>query len=196
MNDHGQKMLATALLLALLLAFVWYVTSPPEGEIEESGDSVFGGVGDAVGDAVREAMDIVSPSQYPARWGSGIRKLAPVAQPFFAALYTAMEARGWHPRSRYPHRDIHGVGGPCALDIVDNEWKRNAWQSPEEPYLSFYRDLGAVAQSLGLVWGGTWAKFAGDSSAWAKAWRAATGWGDMIHVEWYPSTGSVVPAVG
>lgn len=195
MNDRAQRLLVTALLLALVLAFAWYVTAPDE--LEEAGESPLEAVRDAVGDAVRGLGDAVSgQTQHPARWGGGIRKLATVAQPFFAALFRGMEARGWKPRSNYPHRDIHGVGGPCALDIVDDTWSRNAWQSPVEPYVAFYRDLGEIAEQLGLTWGGRWGKFSGDSSAWAKAWRAATGWGDMLHVEWYPSAGQSPPDIG
>ena len=126
---------------------------------------------------------------YPRDWGWGIHKLTPTAKPFFARLFELMEERGHSPRSNYDHHDVSGDGLPDALDIVDNAWSANAWQSPVEPYLTFYRDLGALAQKVGLVWGGNWKSYSGDDSAWAKRWRAATGWGDMIHVEWRPSCG-------
>jgi len=126
---------------------------------------------------------------YPNDWGGGIHGLTPTAKPFFARLFELMEERGHSPRSNYPHHDVSGDGLPDCLDIVDNAWSANAWQSPVEPYVTFYRDLGELAQRVGLVWGGNWKSYSGDDSGWAKRWRAATGLGDMIHVEWRPSCG-------
>jgi hypothetical protein len=134
---------------------------------------------------------------YPQSWGGGIYKLVAPAKPFFAALFAAMQKLGHDPRSNYPHAsyNVSAYGpGPRALDIVDNAWKANAWMQPVEPYVTFYRDLGRVADALGLTWGGHWHGFAGSDSAWYKAWCAAgLSMGDMVHVEYRKAQGAVVP---
>jgi len=190
-NKSGTRWNTLIAILVAVALWLWWESSEKEAE---DGGTFLDDLG-PVGDIGRTVMDVVSPSSYPPRWGGGIRQLVEVARPFFAALFTAMEAKGWHPRSNYPHASYNEASygpGPRALDIVDNDWPRNAWMTPVDPYVAFYRDLGAEAERLGLVWGGRWQKFSGDGSAWAKAWKAL-GMGDMLHVEWRPSTGSSVP---
>lgn len=189
-NKSGSSWNTAIAVLVAVVLWLWWEGSEKEAE---DGGTILDDLG-PVGDIGREVMDAVSPSSYPARWGGGIRKLAPYAAPFFAKLFEAMERLGYQPRSNYPHQD---KGQGChALDIVDNTWARNAWQTPTDETIRFYRDLGAQAQALGLVWGGVWAdgRWKGSTSAWAKAWRQAANMGDMLHVEWYPSTGTDVPA--
>lgn len=176
---------AGVLLLAVVVAAVVLWIGYGDRELDNEGS--LESLGNAIGDAVRTVSDTVTTSAYPARWGGGIRKLCAAAQPLFAQLFAAMEARGWHPRSNYPHREYPpGAGTYRALDFVDRDWPRNAWQQPVEPYASFYRDLGECARNVGLTWGGTWQDYAGSTSAWARAWREQQNLGDMLHVEYRP----------
>jgi hypothetical protein len=136
---------------------------------------------------------------YPPSWGGGIYKLIAPAKPFFKALLAEMQKLGHDPRSNYPHASYNVAAygpGPRALDIVDNAWKANAWMKPTDEVVAFYRDLGRCADALTLVWGGHWHGFAGDDSAWYKAWRAAgVDMGDMLHVEYRKACGTVVPEI-
>jgi hypothetical protein len=191
-------LLAAGTLLGLA---VLYLTAPVRrffGADEDlENENLAEGAVNGLADAVRQLGDTVSASPFPARWGGGIRQLLPAAQPFFQALFTAMEARGWEPKSNYPHASYNEAAygpGPRALDIYDARWPRNAWQTPTPETILFYRTLGEVAESLGLTWGGRWSGFSGDGASWAKLWKAQ-GMGDMLHVEYRRALGAAVPLI-
>lgn len=186
-------------LLGIVVLFValaiWYqlavsnaVVYTSELEDESSIDPALG----FLGDMVRTVTDPFNPSDYPARWGGGIRKLNPEARPYFQRLFQAMEAAGFHPKSNHPHADYNSGTygeGPRALDILDSSWPAGAWMVPTDATIAFYTALGGIAESLGLTWGGRWVNFGGSKNkdgstkAWVLAWRAVN-LGDMLHVEW------------
>lgn len=136
----------------------------------------------------------------PERWGGGIHQLYPPAKSFFITLFTMLNTLGYDPHSDHPHRP-HTPGGTdyTALDIIDFSWKGHdyLWQTPSPEAKQFIDALASVGHALGLSVGRDYKgiKWAGDDLPWAKAWRKAYGYEDVLHVEWYSRCGQTPPEI-